>query len=50
VSRVRELHAGAQWHVPEVRHVRKHDGLQLISLQRDQCRAGASRRLFCFLQ
>ena len=29
VSRVRELHARAEWHVLEVRHVRQHDGVQL---------------------
>ena len=29
VRRVQELHAGAQRHLHEVRHVRKHDGVQL---------------------
>ena len=34
LPRMRQLHHGAQRHLPQVRHLRRHDGVQLKSLMR----------------
>ena len=49
LRRMRELHAGAQRHVPQVRHVRRHDGLQLEapSLNNGKGRSVTRSPLFC---
>ena len=39
LRRMREFYARAQRHVPEVRHVRRHDGVQLRAARRRCCRA-----------
>ena len=50
MRRMRELHAGAQRHVSQVRHLRRHDGLQLEapSLNNDKGRSVTRSSFFYF--